>query len=53
MLKIVFGGQPGLSLISLPLLVYHPGQILLGGVLVSTVRSWMDRAEGRPRSFAQ
>uniref|UniRef100_A0A3Q2ZQL1 Sodium/bile acid cotransporter n=1 Tax=Kryptolebias marmoratus TaxID=37003 RepID=A0A3Q2ZQL1_KRYMA len=41
MLKIVFEGYEHLSLISVPLLVYHPAQILLGSVLVPTVQSWM------------
>ncbi|XP_056156096.1 sodium/bile acid cotransporter 7 isoform X3 [Lampris incognitus] len=41
MLKIVFEGYEHLSLISVPLLIYHPAQILLGSVLVPTIRSWM------------
>ncbi|XP_061664496.1 sodium/bile acid cotransporter 7 isoform X2 [Syngnathoides biaculeatus] len=41
MLKIVFAGYDRLSLISLPLLIYHPTQILLGSVLVPTIRGWM------------
>ncbi|XP_051866298.1 sodium/bile acid cotransporter 7 isoform X1 [Pristis pectinata] len=41
MLKIVFSGYEHLSLISVPLLIYHPTQILLGGLLVGTVKSWM------------
>ncbi|XP_077355861.1 sodium/bile acid cotransporter 7 [Festucalex cinctus] len=41
MLKIVFAGYERLSLISVPLLIYHPAQILLGSVLVPTIRSWM------------
>lgn len=41
MLKIVFEGYEQLSLISVPLLIYHPAQILLGSVLVPTIRSWM------------
>ncbi|XP_062901108.1 sodium/bile acid cotransporter 7 isoform X1 [Mobula hypostoma] len=41
MLKIVFSGYEHLSLISVPLLIYHPTQILLGGLLVGTVQSWM------------
>ncbi|KAG7232571.1 hypothetical protein INR49_008384 [Caranx melampygus] len=40
-LKIVFEGYEHLSLISVPLLIYHPAQILLGSVLVPTIRSWM------------
>ncbi|KAM9836446.1 sodium/bile acid cotransporter 7 isoform 3-T3 [Aulostomus maculatus] len=41
MLKIVFEGYEHLSLISVPLLIYHPAQILLGSVLVPTIRRWM------------
>ncbi|XP_061420145.1 sodium/bile acid cotransporter 7-like [Lethenteron reissneri] len=41
MLKIVFAGMPQLSLLTVPLLVYHPTQILLGGLLVGTLRPWM------------
>ncbi|XP_055975024.1 sodium/bile acid cotransporter 7 isoform X2 [Sorex fumeus] len=41
MLKIVFSGHEHLSLISVPLLIYHPVQILLGSVLVPTIKSWM------------
>uniref|UniRef100_UPI00358E40E9 sodium/bile acid cotransporter 7 isoform X2 n=1 Tax=Myxine glutinosa TaxID=7769 RepID=UPI00358E40E9 len=41
MLKIVFANHPRLSLISVPLLVYHPMQILLGGLLVGSVQRWM------------
>lgn len=41
MLKIVFAGYEHLSLISIPLLIYHPAQILLGSLLVPSVRTWM------------
>ncbi|XP_064918018.1 sodium/bile acid cotransporter 7 isoform X2 [Columba livia] len=41
MLKIVFAGYEHLSLISVPLLIYHPAQILLGSLLVPTIKSWM------------
>uniref|UniRef100_A0A8C9ZJS7 Solute carrier family 10 member 7 n=1 Tax=Sander lucioperca TaxID=283035 RepID=A0A8C9ZJS7_SANLU len=41
MLKIVFEGYEHLSMISVPLLIYHPAQILLGSILVPTIRSWM------------
>ncbi|XP_022323056.2 sodium/bile acid cotransporter 7-like isoform X1 [Crassostrea virginica] len=40
-IKIVFSGDPGLSLITIPLLVYHPTQILLGGLLVPPLKEWM------------
>ncbi|XP_041358515.1 sodium/bile acid cotransporter 7-A-like isoform X2 [Gigantopelta aegis] len=44
-IKIIFGGYDGLSVITIPLLVYHPTQILLGGLLVPTIRSWLITAE--------
>lgn len=50
MLKIVFNGHPALTLISVPLLVYHPTQILLGGVLVPWVRRWMLDADSALRA---
>ncbi|XP_056010686.1 sodium/bile acid cotransporter 7-like isoform X4 [Ostrea edulis] len=40
-MKIVFSGDPGLSVITIPLLVYHPTQILLGGLLVPPLKEWM------------
>jgi len=40
-IKIIFADSPSLSLITIPLLVYHPTQILLGGLLVPSVRNWM------------
>uniref|UniRef100_A0A672HAC1 Solute carrier family 10 member 7 n=2 Tax=Salarias fasciatus TaxID=181472 RepID=A0A672HAC1_SALFA len=42
MLKIVFAGYQHLSLISVPLLIYHPAQILLGSILVPTIKTWMN-----------
>lgn len=45
MLKIVFQGYKYLSLISIPLLIYHPTQILLGGILVPFVQRWMISAQ--------
>jgi len=44
-LRIVYGSDPHLSVMSLPLLIYHPMQILLGGCLVPTVRAWMTATE--------
>ena len=38
MLKIVFAGYEHLSIISIPLLIYHPTQILLGGALTDRVK---------------
>lgn len=41
MLKIVFEGYKHLSLISVPLLIYHPAQILLGSILLPSIKTWM------------
>mmetsp|Transcript_4167 Transcript_4167/g.6637 ORF Transcript_4167/g.6637 Transcript_4167/m.6637 type:complete len:182 (-) Transcript_4167:110-655(-) len=38
---IVFEGDPKLAIITIPLLVYHPMQILLGSLLVPTLRKWV------------
>ncbi|XP_062514243.1 sodium/bile acid cotransporter 7-B-like [Corticium candelabrum] len=51
MLKIMYSGYSHLSLISIPLLVYHPTQILLGGFLVPFVRSWMVSATSRQEAI--
>lgn len=49
MLKIVFSGYKYLSLISIPLLIYHPVQILLGGLLVPVVKGWMISCQQKGR----
>ncbi|XP_059482646.1 sodium/bile acid cotransporter 7-like [Neocloeon triangulifer] len=41
MLRILFGGYAHLSQISLPLLVYHPTQILLGSIVAAPLREWL------------
>ncbi|XP_006823728.1 sodium/bile acid cotransporter 7-A-like [Saccoglossus kowalevskii] len=45
MLKIIYHGFDHLSHISIPLLIYHPTQILLGGFLVPLIRQWMTNAQ--------
>ena len=45
MLEIVFEGYEHLSLISVPLLIYHPAQILLGSILVPTIKTWMNATQ--------
>lgn len=44
----MFHGFSHLSQISLPLLVYHPTQIILGGVLVGSLKEWV-RSEKHKR----
>eukprot|EP01135_Chromosphaera_perkinsii_P006246 Nk52_evm7s470 gene=Nk52_evmTU7s470 len=40
MLKILFADKPFLSTISIPLLAYHPLQILVGGLVVPLFAKW-------------
>ncbi|KAJ1454074.1 putative sodium bile acid cotransporter [Pelagophyceae sp. CCMP2097] len=42
-LQIVFRDHPFLPTITAPLLMYHPVQIVLGGLLVPSVKDWMLR----------
>ncbi|KAG8225802.1 hypothetical protein J437_LFUL005609 [Ladona fulva] len=46
-LRVLFGGYSHLAQISLPLLIYHPTQILLGGMLVSQLSYWLRKARSR------
>ncbi|XP_044763891.1 sodium/bile acid cotransporter 7-B-like [Coccinella septempunctata] len=46
-LRIMFQGYSHLSQISLPLLVYHPTQIILGGMVVSQLKDWILLERGR------
>ena len=41
MLGIVFHGHPHLSALSIPLLIYHPMQIVLGSVLAPAMLAWV------------
>lgn len=43
-LKIVFSHSPNLSSMTLPLLVYHPTQILLGSALVPFLQAWVKKS---------
>jgi sodium/bile acid cotransporter 7 len=33
MAKLIFGAHPGLGLILLPIMIYHPLQLIVGGIL--------------------
>jgi solute carrier family 10 (sodium/bile acid cotransporter), member 7 len=43
MINLLYGSDPRLLYISLPLLIYHPSQILIGSTLVPTLRRWITR----------
>lgn len=46
-LRILYDGSPDLGAVCLPLLVYHPTQILLGGFLVPHFKSYISRKTSR------
>ena len=46
-LKIIYMNDPFLPFVCIPLLIYHPCQILLGGVLVPYMKSWLYRKKLR------
>ena len=46
MLKIIFGQMENISSLTLPLLVYHPTQILLGSALVPWLQNWVKNSPG-------
>jgi sodium/bile acid cotransporter 7 len=39
MARLIFGAQPGLALILLPLMIYHPLQLVVGGWLAGRLRT--------------
>jgi len=41
LLKIMYEGNPMLSILSIPLLIYQPTQILLGSTLVEGLKTWL------------
>lgn len=45
MLKILYGNEINFILISFPLLVYHPMQILIGSLLISPLQKWMQKTK--------
>ncbi|KAJ8980370.1 hypothetical protein NQ317_009364 [Molorchus minor] len=50
-LRIMFHGYAHLSQISLPLLVYHPTQIILGGLIVSRLKDWVHSQKSQKTSL--
>jgi len=48
MLKIMYSGDPNLSFITIPLLMYHPCQILLGGIIAPKLKVWMHGGNSLP-----
>ncbi len=45
MAKLIFGAHPGMGLILLPIMIYHPLQLIVCGVLA---QRWGKQGEGRP-----
>ena len=47
MLNLMFGaGSKELSILSIPLLIYHPSQIMLGSILVPSIKTWLGTSKG-------
>jgi sodium/bile acid cotransporter 7 len=46
MAQLIFGAHPGLSLILLPIMIYHPLQLIICGTLAGR---WAKRAEAAAR----
>ncbi|KAK5672619.1 LRR receptor-like serine/threonine-protein kinase RGI2 [Batrachochytrium dendrobatidis] len=42
MINLLFTNRPDISLVLMPLLIYHPTQILLGSLCSSMLQSWVD-----------
>ncbi|OWF55572.1 Sodium/bile acid cotransporter 7 [Mizuhopecten yessoensis] len=52
-IKIIFSGDPSMSVIAIPLLVYHPSQILLGSLIVPFLRGWLFTQYRHRKSIAR
>ena len=44
-LRLVFADHPNLPLLTVPLLIYHPTQILLGGLVCPALKNWLRRRQ--------
>jgi len=44
MIAVLFGSQPNVGLLSLPLLIYHPSQIVIGSFFIRPLKAWVERA---------
>lgn len=47
MINIIFADNTAISLISLPLLVYHPTQMIVGGLLTPFLKEWVGSSLAR------
>ncbi|XP_035207685.1 sodium/bile acid cotransporter 7-like [Stegodyphus dumicola] len=50
MLKVLYENHSQFGLISFPLLIYHPMQILLGSILIPFIQQWALKAKRRYKS---
>ncbi|XP_022190136.2 sodium/bile acid cotransporter 7-B [Nilaparvata lugens] len=48
-LRILFSGYAHFSQITLPFLIYHPTQIILGGLLVPYLKRWINSTRSRSK----
>lgn len=44
MITVLFGSQSNVGLLSLPLLIYHPSQIMIGSLLIKPLKDWVKRS---------
>lgn len=45
LLNIIYGDNPALGIISVPLLIYHPTQLIVGSILVPKFEAWVGAEE--------
>ncbi|CAL1539087.1 unnamed protein product [Lymnaea stagnalis] len=48
-IDIIFDGNPNISFLSIPLLIYNPLQILIGGMMTGLFQDWLKNHENRRR----
>jgi solute carrier family 10 (sodium/bile acid cotransporter), member 7 len=47
LIKAIYGGDPRMGLYILPLLIWHPIQLLVGSALTPKLRQWVEDEEIR------
>lgn len=52
LIDIIFAGSPNISILSIPLLMYNPLQIVLGGMSIEPFRHWLLMEKRRKRKPA-
>lgn len=47
MLNAIFESNPNVGLYTLPLLIWHPMQLVIGSALAPRIANWVEREENR------